>query len=79
MRCKINRQVLCGIPGFYSTSGYTAVIFCAHLVVVKCEVFTSTGTWEIQLRARTATLLTRFPLLPANRVRQSIAHARRFK
>ena len=30
-----------GIPGFYSTSGavdYTAVIFCAHLVAVKCKV-----------------------------------------
>ena len=40
MRCKINRQVLCGIPGFYSTSGYTAVIFSAHLVAVKCDVFT---------------------------------------
>ena len=30
------------IPGFYSTSGYMAVIFSAHLVTVNCEVFTAT-------------------------------------
>ena len=45
-------QTFCGIPGFYLTSGavdYTAVIFFAHLVVVNCEVFTTTSTKEIQL------------------------------
>ena len=75
-------QTFRGIPGFYSTSGavdYTAVIFSAHLVAVKCEVFTTTSTRKIQLRARPATQLTRSPLLPANRVRQSSAHARRSK
>ena len=30
------------IPGFYSTSAYTAVIFSTHLVTVKGEVFTTT-------------------------------------
>ena len=57
-------QMFRGIPGFYSTSGavdYTAVIFCAHLVAVKCEVFTTTSTREIQLCARPATQLTRSP------------------
>ena len=94
MRCKINRQTFRGIPGFYSTSSYTAVIFSAHLVAVKCEVFITTGTREIQLRARPATQLTR-PVppptqthkhthshthtLPANRLPQCVAHARRFK
>ena len=71
-----------GIPGFYSTSGvvdYTAVIFCAHLVAVKCEFFTTTSTREIQLRTRPATQLTRSPLLPADFTRQSIAHARKSK
>ena len=72
-------QTFRGIPGFYSTSGYTAVIFSAHLVAVKCEVFTTTSTREIQLCARPATQLTRSPLLPANHVRQSITHARIFK
>ena len=61
MRCQINRQTFRGIPGFYSTSGYTAVIFSAHLVAVKCEVFTTTSTREIQLYARPATQLTRSP------------------
>ena len=53
-----------GIPGFYSTTGavdYTAVIFCAHLVAVKCEIFTATSTREVQLCARPATQLTRSP------------------
>ena len=70
-------QTFGGILGFYSTSGYTAVIFSAHLVAVKCEGFTTSSTREIQLCARPATQLTRFPLLPANRIHQSIAHARR--
>ena len=51
-----------GIPGFYSISGavdYTAVIFCAHLVAVKCEVFTTTSAREIHLCARPATQQTR--------------------
>ena len=74
-----NGQTICGILGFYSTSGYTAVIFSAHLVTVKCEVFTTTSTWEIQLCIQPATQLKSPPLLPANSIRQSIAHARRVK
>ena len=65
-------QTFRGIPGFYSTSGavdYTAVIFCAHLVAVKCEVFTTTSTREIQLCARPATQLTCSSLL------RQISHA----
>ena len=54
---KAEGQMFRGIPGFYSTSG--AVIFCAHLVAVKCEVFTTTSTREIQLCAGPATQLTR--------------------
>ena len=46
MRCKINRQTFRGIPGFYSTSGYTAMVFSTHLVAVKCEGFTATSTRE---------------------------------
>ena len=46
MRCKINRQTFRGITGFYSTSGYTAVVFYTHLVAVKCEGFTATSTRE---------------------------------
>ena len=62
MRCNINKHTFRGIPGFYSTSGYTAVIsFSAHLDGVKCEVFTTTSTGEIHLCARPATLLTRSP------------------
>ena len=38
-----------------SCSGHTAVIFSAHLVAVKCEVFTTTSTREIQLSARPVT------------------------
>ena len=75
-------QTFRGIPGFYSTSGavaYTAVIFWAHLVAVKCEVFTTTSTREIQLCARPATQLTCSPLLAADFTRQSIAHARKSK
>ena len=49
MLCKINRHTFRGIPGFYSTSGYTAVILSAHLVAVKCEVFTTTSTREVPL------------------------------
>ena len=79
MRCEINRQMFSGIRGFYSTSSYTAVIFSAHLVAVKCEVFTTTSTREIQRCARPAIQLTRSPLLPANRLCQSVAHARIFK
>ena len=70
------------IPGFYLTSGavgYTAVIFCAHLLAVKYEVFTTTSTREIQLYARPATQLTCSPLTPADFTRQSIAHARKSK
>ena len=72
------------IPGFYLTSGYTAVIFAAHLVTMKCQVFTTTSTGEIQLCARPATQLMDWhtrsppPLLPADRACQSVAHARRF-
>ena len=73
-------QTFRGIPGFYLTSGYTAVIISAHLVAVKCKGFTTTSTREIQLCARPPTQPTRrSPLLPANCVCQSIAHARRFK
>ena len=75
-------QTFRGIPGFYSTSGavdYTAVIFCAHLVAMKCEVFTTTSTRGIQLYARPATQLTCSPLPPADFTRQSIAHARESK
>ena len=43
-------QMFRGIPGVYWTSGYTAVIFSAHLVAVKCEIFTTTSTREIQQR-----------------------------
>ena len=77
---KVNDKTFRGISAFYLTSGavdYTAVIFCDHLVAVKCEVFTTTSTREIQLCALPATLLTRSTLLPANR--QSTARARRFK
>ena len=73
-------QMFCGIPGFYSTSGavdYTAVIFCAHLVAMKCKVFTSTR--EIQLCTWPATQLMCSPLLPADFTRQSIAHAQNSK
>ena len=75
-------QTFRGIPGFYSTSGavgYTAVIFCAHRVAVKCEVFATTSTREIQLYARPATQLTCSPLPPADFTRQSIAHVRKSK
>ena len=61
MRCKVNRRTLRGVPGFYSISDYTAVILSAHLVAVKCEVFTTTSTREVQLCARPATHLTRSP------------------
>ena len=53
-------QTFRGIPGFYSTSGYTALIFfSAHLVAVKCEVFTITSTREMQLCCNPADV---FPL-----------------
>ena len=55
------------------------MIFCAHLVPVKCKVFTTTSTREIQLCARPTTQLTCSPLLPADFTRQSIAHARKLK
>ena len=45
-------QTLRGISGFYSTSGVvdcTAVVFSAHLVAVKCEVFTTISARELQL------------------------------
>ena len=59
---------------------YMAVIFSAHLVTVKWEVFTTTtSTREIQLCAWPATQLTHSPLLLANHTCQSIVHARRFK
>ena len=70
-------QTFRGIPGFYSTSG--AVIFCSHLVPVKCKVFTTTSTREIQLCARPTTQLTCSPLLLADFTCQSIAHARKSK
>ena len=57
-------QTFRGIAGFYSTSGvldYTAMIFSAHLVAVKCEVFITTSTRETQLCARPATQMTRCP------------------
>ena len=54
-------QIFRGIPGFYSTNGYTAGIFSAHLVSVKCEVFTTTSAREIQLCARPATQQKRYP------------------
>ena len=66
-------QTFRGIPGFYSTSGavdYKAVILCAHLVAVKCEVFTTTSTREIQLCTRPATQLTCCPYF------RQISHAR---
>ena len=74
-----------GIPGFYSTSGavhYTAVIFSAHLVAVKWEIFITTNTKVVRkynFELGSAAQLTRSPLLPANRIRQSIAHVQRFK
>ena len=37
------------------------MIFCAHLVAVKCEVFITTSTRKTQLCARPATQLTRCP------------------
>ena len=78
---KTKWQTFQGIPGFYLTSGavdYTAVIFYAHLVTVKCKVFT-TSTRGIQLCALPATQLMCSPLLPADFTRQSIAHARKFQ
>ena len=50
-----------------------------HLVAVKCEVFTAISTREIQLCAWPSTQLMHSPLLLANCVCHSIAHARRFK
>ena len=41
--------------------GYTVEIFSAHFVAVKCEVFTTSNTMEIQLCARPATKLTHSP------------------
>ena len=55
------RQTFRRIPGFYSTNSavdFTPVIFCARLVVVTWEVFTTTSTREIQICARPATQLT---------------------
>ena len=72
-------QMFCKFPGFHSTSGYMSIIFSAHLVTMKREVFTTTSTREIQLCARPATQLTCSPLLLANHACQSIVHARRFK
>ena len=43
------------------------MISSAHLVAVKCEVFTTTSTREIQLCARPATRLRRSLLLPEYR------------
>ena len=71
-----------GISGFYSTSvavDYTAVIFCTYLVAMKCEIFTTTSTREIQLCDWPAAQLICFPLLPADFTRQSIVHARKSK
>ena len=63
--------MLCKIVGFYLTSGYTAVIFSAHLITMKCKAFTTTSTREIQLYTQAATQLTCSPPLPANQVHQS--------
>ena len=74
-------QTFWGIAGLYSTIcavDYTAVIFSTHLVTMKCKIFTTTSTREIQLCVWPATQLTHSALLPANRVHQSIAHAWRF-
>ena len=46
--------------------GYTVVIFSAHFVAVKCEVFTTSSTMEIQLCARPATQLTHSPYFRQN-------------
>ena len=48
-------------------------------LTVKCEVFTTTSTFEIQLCARPATQPTCSLLLPADFTRRSIAHARKSK
>ena len=64
-------QTFWRIPGFYLTSGvvdYMAVIFSTHLVAMKCKFFFLLATQQ-----------TRSPLLPANRICQSIVHAQRFK
>ena len=68
-----------GISGFYSTSGYTAVIVSAHLVVVNSRflLLVVLGTYSYALGQQPRWRV--FSLLPANRVRQSIAHARSFK
>ena len=71
-------QVFRGIAGFYSILGavdYTAVIFSAHLVAVKCDIFTTReNSYAFDQQPS-----WRIPLLPAYRVRQSSAHARTFK
>ena len=80
---KAKGQTFRGIPGFYSTSGavdYTEVIFFAHLVAVKCEVFTTSSARDMYTAMRsTSKPSDAFPLLPANFVRQSIEHVLRFK
>ena len=58
---------------------YTAVIFFAHLVAVKCKVFTTTVFREIQLCTWPVTQLTCSPLLPADFTCQSIAHVQKSK
>ena len=63
--------MLCKILGFYLTSSYTAVIFSALLITMKCKAFTTTGPREIQLCTLAATQLICSPLLPANQVLQS--------
>ena len=49
---KAKGQTFRGIFGFYSTSGavdYTEVIFFAHLVAVKCEVFTTSSARDMYM------------------------------
>ena len=53
----------------------TTMMFPALVVAVKWEVFTTSRAIERQLGARPATQRTRSPLLPANHIRRSIAHA----
>ena len=57
---------------------HTAPVDVKHHVYLL-TYFTATSTREIHLCARPASQLTRSLLLPANRVFQSIAHARRYK
>ena len=75
-------QMFRRIPGFYSTSGavdYTAVIFWAHLVAVKCEVFTTISITSISTREIQLCTQDMFPLLLADFTCQSIVHVQKSK